>query len=679
MRITFWKWEGAGNDFILFDRRDWEELPDVQAIHSMCSRTGKVGADGVIFFRPVTACDAAGRADEWEMDYLNADGSRSFCGNGSRALFAFLLARGLMPATGGKLHACDGEHAVRWHEQLDQPGVQMRSIARPRQVLSQTGRLTAHFVDTGSPHHIEWIDSGLEVLDVADWGQRIRMSEAYKPGGTNVDFVEVLSAEMLRMRTFERGVEAETKACGTGATAAALADYMERGGNCQRQIHMSGGTLHVDLGDARREDATFHGVWLFGAAREMLSGTWSHAKGFMCAMLLAWMLPMMGFAGSWTDEVQVSVLTGSPGPDLYSAWGHTAIRVLDMGQTPPVDWTYSYGTFEFGEGFYLRFLRGELNYRLSKSPYVSLQREYAHFGRAILEQPLDLKPEDARAMVDYLEWNYLPENRVYAYRFFEDNCSFRVIHVMEEVFGERWDAHCEDDPASGVTYREAHRPYVHEDPWVEAGIDLILGPRADRVMPPCGSSFLPDGLMHQLTLATLDGQHIAANPKELLPPQQTWFRSVGSHPFLHPQVVAGWVLVWTFVWALRRLIQQRKGRRTPRWERRMGKWPLVLAGTLGVLLCLMWGFTDHRDTWGNWNLIWASPLLPLLATRQGSRAPWQEVLRAGLVLTIPLFLLLLPFAPQFVSLTNVLLAWAVWLSLDPWQLPRGLRPRPQER
>jgi len=185
--------------------------------------------------------------------------------------------------------------------------------------------------------------------------------------------------------------------------------------------------------------------------------------------------------------------------------------------------------------------------------------------------------------------------------------------------------------------------------------------------------------MHQLTLATLDGQHIAANPRELLPPQRTWFRSVGSHPFLHPQVVAGWVLVWTFVWALRRLIQHRKGQRTPRWERRMGKWPLVLAGTLGVLLWLMWGFTDHRDTWGNWNLIWASPLLPLLATRQGSRAPWQEVLRAGLVLTIPLFLLLLPFAPQFVSLTNVLLAWAVWLSLDPWQLPRGLRPRPQER
>lgn len=679
MRITFWKWEGAGNDFILFDRRDWEELPDAQAIQSMCARTGKVGADGVIFFRPVSTTDAAGLAVEWEMDYLNADGSRSFCGNGSRALFAFLVEHGWMPPMGGTLHACDGEHAVRWHEALDQPGVEMRSIDRPRHVPSQMGASTAHYVDTGSPHHIEWIASGLQALDVADLGRRIRTSEEYAPAGTNVDFVEISGDEALRMRTFERGVEAETKACGTGATAAALADFIERGGRSQRRVEMSGGALHVDLGESNRSDSKFNGVWLFGAARQILRGTWSQAKGFVIMLMLAWILPMISFAGSWSDEVQVSVLTGSPGPDLYSAWGHTAIRVLDMGQSPPVDWTYSYGTFEFGEGFYLRFLRGELNYRLSKSPYASLQREYAHFGRAILEQPLDLSPADARALVAYLEWNYLPENRVYAYRFFEDNCSYRVIHVLQEVFGARWDAHCEKDAAQGVTYREAHRPYVHGDPWIEAGIDLILGPRADRVMPPCGSSFLPDGLMHQLTLATLDGQPVAAQAQELLPPQRAWFRSVGSHLLPRPRVAAGLVLLWSLIWALRRMIQQRKGQVTPRWERRLGKWPLALAGTLGVLLLLMWGVTDHRDTWGNWNLIWASPLLTLLVTRNGNPAPWQEVLRAGLVLTIAVFLLVLPFVPQFVSLTNVLLAWAVWLSLDPWRLLRGLRPKPQER
>jgi hypothetical protein len=139
------------------------------------------------------------------------------------------------------------------------------------------------------------------------------------------------------------------------------------------------------------------------------------------------------------------------------------------------------------------------------------------------------------------------------------------------------------------------------------------------------------------------------------------------------------VLLWTLIWAVRRMIQERKGQNVQRWERRLGKWPLVLAGTLGVLLLLMWGATDHRDTWSNWNLVWASPLLTLLVTRNGKPAPWQEVLRAGLVLIIAVFLLVLPFVPQFVSLTNVLLAWAVWLSLDPWRLPRGLRPKPQER
>jgi hypothetical protein len=185
--------------------------------------------------------------------------------------------------------------------------------------------------------------------------------------------------------------------------------------------------------------------------------------------------------------------------------------------------------------------------------------------------------------------------------------------------------------------------------------------------------------MHQLTLATLDGQPVAAQPQELLPPQRTWFRTVRSHLLPRPSVAAGWVLLWTLIWAVRRMIQERKGQNVQRWERRLGKWPLVLAGTLGVLLLLMWGATDHRDTWSNWNLVWASPLLTLLVTRNGNPAPWQEVLRAGLVLIIAVFLLVLPFVPQFVSLTNVLLAWAVWLSLDPWRLPRGLRPKPQER
>ena len=606
MLIDAWKWEGTGNAFILMDRRDWAILPDDATIAAMCDASNGVGADGLIFFQPVNNAAEATPCTEWEMDYVNADGSRSFCGNGSRALFAFLRQKGWMPETGGTLHACDGRHAVAWDENQMEPGVELRPIAPPK--AASKG---ATFVDTGSPHHLIWVEDTAS-QDVEGVGRAIRYGGEYAPEGTNVDFVQRLDGTALSMRTYERGVEAETRACGTGAVAAAVADHAERGGLLQREVQMPGGTLRVQLSEPVEATGAYSNVWLYGAANEVMRAAWNGLKwtALALAFWMGWM-PEAAAQGGWTDEVEVSILTGSPGADLYSAWGHTAIRVFDPGQTPPVDWTYNYGTFEFGEGFYLRFMRGELNYRLAKSPFSSLQREYMHFERAILEQPLALSPDDARELVAYLEWNYLPENRVYAYKFFEDNCSSRVLTVMQAVFGDRWDSGCADDAALGVTYREALRPYMHGDAWIETGIDFILGPRADRLMPPCGSSFLPDGLMQQLQSATLDDRHVAGPAEELLPPQRSWFRSIVYTPVLaHPLMWCSLVLIWTLVWSVRRLISYRMDRLTPMWERRAGKAVQVLAGVLGLLLLAMWTLTDHRDSWGNWNMLWASPSCP---------------------------------------------------------------------
>jgi diaminopimelate epimerase len=666
MLTNAWKWEGTGNAFILMDRRDWLALPDASTIAAMCDASNGVGADGVIFFQPMDCGQGALPCTEWEMDYVNADGSRSFCGNGSRALFAFLRRQGWMPETGGTLHACDGRHAVAWDETQMEPGVELRPIAPPK--AASEG---ATFVDTGSPHHLIWVeDTALQ--DVEGVGRAIRYGVEYAPEGTNVDFVQRLDATTLSMRTYERGVEAETRACGTGAVAAAVADHAERGGSLQREVQMPGGTLRVQLSEPDETAGTYRNVWLYGAANEVMRAAWNGLKWTALALAFwtGWM-PEAGAQGGWTDEVEVSILTGSPGADLYSAWGHTAIRVFDPGQSPPVDWTYNYGTFEFGEGFYLRFMRGELNYRLAKSPFSSLQREYMHFERALLEQSLDLTADDARALVAYLEWNYLPENRTYAYKFFEDNCSSRVLTVMQAVFGDRWESGCANDAALGVTYREALRPYMHGDAWIETGIDFILGPRADRLMPPCGSSFLPDGLMQQLQSATLDGRTVAGRPEELLPPQRSWFRSIVYTPVLaHPVMWCALVLVWSLVGSVRRLLSHRAGRKLSSRERRLGKAVQVLAGVLGVLLLLMWTLTDHRDTWGNWNLLWASPVLPLLwGLKKGALYHW---IRWILSLGVAGFLLLFNFVPQFVPVSLLLLGWAVWLSLDPWKAPWAL-------
>jgi len=124
------------------------------------------------------------------------------------------------------------------------------------------------------------------------------------------------------------------------------------------------------------------------------------------------------------------------------------------------------------------------------------------------------------------------------------------------------------------------------------------------------------------------------------------------------------------VGSVRRLLSHRAGRKLSSRERRLGKAVQVLAGVLGVLLLLMWTLTDHRDTWGNWNLLWASPVLPLLwGLKKGALYHW---IRWILSLGVAGFLLLFNFVPQFVPVSLLLLGWAVWLSLDPWKAPWAL-------
>ena len=140
---------------------------------------------------------------------------------------------------------------------------------------------------------------------------------------------------------------------------------------------------------------------------------------------------------------------------------------------------------------------------------------------------------------------------------------------------------------------------------------------------------------------------------------------------LHPVFWAFVVLIWTSGWGIRRLVQSRNGMEPSRKERWAGKAVQSLAGLLGVLLLLMWTITDHQDTWANWNLIWASPFLALLAGLRRFKSHWADRLQFILALSILLFLIAGAFVPQFVSLVSACLAWSVWLTLDPWKWPWG--------
>lgn len=216
MKIQFSKFHGAGNDFIIIDGRQDVELNEVQ-VRWLCDRHFGIGADGLIIVREPTHPQAHIR---W--DFYNSDGSRAeMCGNGARC-----LARFVSQQLGFKgpfvLQTAAGLVRLRYINDLI--GVELTPPQQPilyELLDSPQAKLTLHCINTGVPHTVVFVDQ-VEQIDVVTLGRMIRRHERFAPAGTNVNFVQVLSKQSIQIRTYERGVEDETLACGTGVTASAL-------------------------------------------------------------------------------------------------------------------------------------------------------------------------------------------------------------------------------------------------------------------------------------------------------------------------------------------------------------------------------------------------------------------------------------------------------------------------
>ena len=206
--ITFSKWHGTGNDFILVDDRQRKLPEDAAALaRKLCMRHFGIGSDGLILLRP-----AHRAGTDFHMEFLNPDGSRSFCGNGSRCAFAFhsRLAGALGPV---RCTAIDGEHRARWIG--DEVEVSLRDVHAMERL--EDGTL---WLNTGSPHLLVPVADPAAVDLVAE-AHKYRYGPRFSKEGINVNFVRWHQGH-VQMRTYERGVEAETLSCGTGVTAAAL-------------------------------------------------------------------------------------------------------------------------------------------------------------------------------------------------------------------------------------------------------------------------------------------------------------------------------------------------------------------------------------------------------------------------------------------------------------------------
>jgi diaminopimelate epimerase len=258
MELTFYKYEGAGNDFVLLDDRKMQ-FPDKQTdlVKFICDRRFGIGADGLMLLRPMNGYD-------YSMVYFNADGNEStMCGNGGRCLAAFANKLGIIDKK-SVFTAIDGVHEA---ELLTDNYVRLK-MSDVSEV--ETGK-DYYYLNTGSPHYVKFMSS-IKELDVFNEGRKIRYNERFAGQGTNVNFVQEYP-DHISVRTYERGVEDETLACGTGIVAAVICTGLRKGINnvsYSSLVKARGGQLKVSF---FRNDNKITDIWLEGPATFVFKGT----------------------------------------------------------------------------------------------------------------------------------------------------------------------------------------------------------------------------------------------------------------------------------------------------------------------------------------------------------------------------------------------------------------------
>lgn len=234
MEFTFYKYQGTGNDFVMVDNRLLQFPKDnISSISNLCDRRFGIGADGLILLENDEATD-------FKMVYYNSDGNQSsMCGNGGRCIVAFAKFLNII-TNETTFTAIDGLHhaSINVNEIIS---LQMKDVV---DININTDYV---FLNTGSPHHIQ-LKENIQAIDVKTEGAKIRYSDLYGKGGSNVNFVEQISESEFSIRTYERGVEDETLSCGTGATAVAIAMHATKKTNKESiAINVMGGKLEISF------------------------------------------------------------------------------------------------------------------------------------------------------------------------------------------------------------------------------------------------------------------------------------------------------------------------------------------------------------------------------------------------------------------------------------------------
>ena len=267
MKLPFYKFHGAGNDFVIVDLSKHDQALKLKAedVKHICERRFGIGADGLMIIAPSDIAD-------FEMIYYNSDGNLStMCGNGGRCIVKLASELGVFEGVNCSFQAIDGIHKAK----LLENGLVTLEMKDVDEIISYND---GFIIDTGSPHYVKYCAT-LSDFDVVKEGREIRNSAPFKKDGINVNFVKAVGDKLL-IRTYERGVENETLACGTGVTAAAIIHCFEHRDNGFQEVDIEarGGSLKVSM---NKEESIFTDVWLTGPAQKVFTGTIEiHASDF---------------------------------------------------------------------------------------------------------------------------------------------------------------------------------------------------------------------------------------------------------------------------------------------------------------------------------------------------------------------------------------------------------------
>ncbi|QYS88472.1 MULTISPECIES: diaminopimelate epimerase [Flavobacterium] len=256
MKLTFYKYQGTGNDFVILDNRDLIfPKNNTKLIKFICDRRFGVGADGLMLLENDNSTD-------FKMVYYNADGNESsMCGNGGRCLVAFARKMEIIQETTTFI-AVDGIH----HAKITNENLVSLQMIDVQSIQVQSGYV---FLNTGSPHHVQEVQE-LKELDVKKEGAKIRYSDLYGKEGSNVNFVIQKGENDFAIRTYERGVEDETLSCGTGATAVALAMFhLGKATSNRIGIEVQGGQLQITF---EKDINKYKNIHLIGPAQFVFKG-----------------------------------------------------------------------------------------------------------------------------------------------------------------------------------------------------------------------------------------------------------------------------------------------------------------------------------------------------------------------------------------------------------------------